>query len=72
MQISQGQKGPEAATSPVHSWFTPGQHDPSKSVIHAPDLLFTDMIMPGGMNGRELVDQLRRRHPGLKVLYRRK
>ena len=35
----------------------------------APDLLFTDMIMPGGMNGRELAEQLRRRRPGLKVLY---
>ena len=35
----------------------------------APDLLFTDMIMPGGMNGRELAEHLRRRQPGLKVLY---
>ena len=35
----------------------------------APDLLFTDMIMPGGMNGRELAEHLHRRYPGLKVLY---
>ena len=35
----------------------------------APDLLFTDMIMPGGMNGRELADQVLARRPGLKVLY---
>ena len=34
----------------------------------APDLLFTDIVMPG-MNGRELADVLRRRWPGLRVLY---
>jgi CheY-like chemotaxis protein len=33
------------------------------------DLLFTDMIMPGGMNGRELADAVRKRRPGVKVLY---
>jgi PAS domain S-box-containing protein len=34
-----------------------------------PDLLFTDMIMPGGMNGRELAEQVLGRCPGIKVLY---
>jgi CheY-like chemotaxis protein len=34
-----------------------------------PDLLFTDMVMPGGMNGRELAKGLCRRWPDLKVLY---
>ncbi|HRE92274.1 MAG TPA: response regulator, partial [Myxococcota bacterium] len=33
------------------------------------DLLFTDLLMPGGMNGRQLADQARLRDPGLKVLY---
>ncbi|WP_255517444.1 histidine kinase famiy protein [Herbaspirillum sp. SJZ107] len=31
-------------------------------------LLFTDVIMPGGMNGLELIEKARRRHPGLPVL----
>jgi PAS domain S-box-containing protein len=33
------------------------------------DLLFTDVIMPGGMNGRQLADEVARRRPGIKVLY---
>jgi PAS domain S-box-containing protein len=33
------------------------------------DLLFTDLIMPGGMNGRQLADEVKRRRPGTKVLY---
>jgi PAS domain S-box-containing protein len=32
-------------------------------------LLFTDVIMPGGMNGRELADKLRAEKPRLKVIY---
>lgn len=32
------------------------------------DLLFTDLIMPGGMNGVMLAREAKRRHPGLKVL----
>jgi PAS domain S-box-containing protein len=33
------------------------------------DLLFTDVIMPGPMNGRQLVEEASKLHPGLKVLY---
>jgi signal transduction histidine kinase len=33
------------------------------------DLLFTDVIIPGGMNGRQLATEALRRRPGLKVLY---
>ena len=33
------------------------------------DLLLTDMILPGGRNGRDLVDELRRLAPDLKAMY---
>ncbi len=33
------------------------------------DLLLTDMVMPEGMTGRELADELRSRKPDLKVIY---
>ncbi|MEH2589510.1 CHASE3 domain-containing protein [Bradyrhizobium sp. AZCC 1721] len=33
------------------------------------DLLFTDVIMPGGLTGRELADKVLKLRPGIKVLY---
>jgi PAS domain S-box-containing protein len=33
------------------------------------DLLFTDVVMPGGMNGRELADAVSRIRPGAPALY---
>ena len=33
------------------------------------DLLFTDVIMPGGMTGRDVADAARARRPGLRVLF---
>lgn len=35
---------------------------------HSIDLLFTDIVMPGGMTGIELAQEVRRRRPGLKIL----
>ncbi|NUR14215.1 MAG: PAS domain S-box protein, partial [Bradyrhizobium sp.] len=39
--------------------------DADKSI----DLLFTDVIMPGAMNGRQLADEAVRRRPDLKTLF---
>ena len=33
------------------------------------DLLFTDVIIPGGMNGRQFATEALKRRPGLKLLY---
>jgi PAS domain S-box-containing protein len=36
---------------------------------HQFDLLFTDVIMPGAMNGRQLADEVQKSRPGVKVLF---
>lgn len=33
------------------------------------DLVFTDMVMPGGMGGGELASKLKEREPGLKIIF---
>ncbi len=33
------------------------------------DLLFTDIVMPGSMNGVDLALEVRRRHPSLPILF---
>jgi CheY-like chemotaxis protein len=55
-RIVEAGSGPEA----LRAW---DEHDGNI------DLLFTDMVMPEGLNGRELAEQLRKRKPGLKVIY---
>jgi PAS domain S-box-containing protein len=50
----------ESATAAVELW---------EGLRESVDLLLTDLIMPGGMSGRELADLLVERQPGLKVIY---
>lgn len=33
------------------------------------DLLLTDVVLPGGLNGRQVAEEMIRQRPGLKVLY---
>ena len=33
------------------------------------DLMLTDVVLPGGMTGRELADEAARRRPGMKVIF---
>jgi PAS domain S-box-containing protein len=49
-----------------------GRASEALEIIDGPepiDLLFTDVIMPGSMNGRQLVDTAIVRRPGLKTLF---
>lgn len=55
-QVIEAANGAEA----LRSWESNGS---------AIDLLLTDMVMPGGMGGRELGERLRARKPGLRVVF---
>jgi len=47
-------------------------HDATEAIEHlsteAFDILFTDIVMPGGMDGVELAKQAKQQQPGLRVL----
>ena len=53
--------------------LTAGNADEALRVLAGPDakvdLLFTDLIMPGSMNGLGLADEVRRTRPDLPVLF---
>ncbi len=36
---------------------------------HAFDLLFTDMVLPGGLNGRKLANEVKERWPSIAALF---
>ncbi|MGE0667588.1 MAG: response regulator [Sphingomonadales bacterium] len=36
---------------------------------HAFDLLFTDMVLPGGLNGRKLANEVKQRWPSIRTLF---
>ncbi len=52
--------------------LTASEGEPALAILRARadvDLLFTDVMLPGGMNGRQVADEAQRIRPGLKVLY---
>lgn len=52
--------------------LTANEGEPALAILQAHSdiqLLFTDVVLPGGMNGSQLADEALRIRPGLKVLY---
>ncbi|EWY39556.1 histidine kinase [Skermanella stibiiresistens SB22] len=63
----------EYLTALGYAVLTAGNADEALQVLSAEntriDLLFTDLIMPGGMNGLALAERVRAMHPDLPVLF---
>ena len=58
--------------SPGYTTLEAGNAAEAMTIINTPatiDLLFTDVIMPGAMNGRQLVDEAVKQRPALKTLF---
>ena len=53
----------------VHEADTPTSALAQLDTLGRLDLLFTDVIMPDGMNGRQLAEAVRARTPGVRVLF---
>ncbi|MYZ41557.1 histidine kinase famiy protein [Schauerella aestuarii] len=58
----------EEAGYTVHVSYSPGDALAKMAVLGGVDLLFSDVIMPGNMNGVMLAREAIKRHPEIKVL----
>ncbi len=57
-----------------HGYDVEGVADGKEAIIHLEndepfDLLFTDMVLPGGISGADIAEQARELQPGIKVIY---
>ena len=62
----------EQLTGLGYKVITTSSGAPAIAILHERpeiDLLFTDVILPGGMNGRQIAEAAKLIRPGLKILY---